>query len=61
MKLIESTKISRIISRDAKKMLAGTIVKVSRLIKKENIKEIDINPVFILGNDVVVGDVRIIV
>ena len=43
-----------------KKTLAKTIVRVSKLVRKKNIVEMDINPLFATSNRCVVGDARIV-
>lgn len=40
--------------------LSDLIVKVSTYVVEEGIREMDLNPVFCLGDDVLVGDVRIL-
>jgi len=59
--MIEEIKAKDILFKDEriKEKIAGLVAKVSKIVEKENIKELDINPVMIYENSYKVVDVRI--
>jgi acetyltransferase len=59
--MIEEIKAKDILFKDEriKEKMAGLVAKVSKIVEKENIKELDINPVMVYENSYKVVDVRI--
>jgi acetyltransferase len=59
--MIEEVKAKDILFKNEKmkEKIAALIAKVSKIVEKENIKELDINPVIIYENSYKVADVRI--
>jgi acetyltransferase len=59
--MIEEIKAKDILFKDEriKEKIAGLVAKVSKIVEKENIKELDINPVMVYENSYKVVDVRI--
>jgi succinyl-CoA synthetase beta subunit len=59
--MIEEVKAKDILFKNEKmkEKIAALIAKVSKIVEKENIKELDINPVIIYENSYTVADVRI--
>jgi acetyltransferase len=59
--MIEEVKAKNILFKNEKmkEKIAALIAKVSKIVEKENIKELDINPVMIYENSYKVADVRI--
>jgi len=59
--MIEEVKAKDILFKNEKmkEKISGLVAKVSRIVEKENIKELDINPIMIYENSYKVADVRI--
>ncbi len=61
--MLEELKSKQIIAKDAnqEEMVAGLLLKVSKLLVENNIKELDLNPVILYENDYAAVDIRILV
>jgi len=59
--MIEEVKAKDILFKNEKmkEKISGLVAKVSKIVEKENIKELDINPIMIYENSYKVADVRI--
>ncbi|MGC9132477.1 MAG: acetate--CoA ligase family protein [Candidatus Micrarchaeia archaeon] len=63
LEMIEEIKAKELLFKNErmKEKIANLIAKVSKIVEKENIKELDINPIMIYENSYKVADVRIMV
>lgn len=61
LSMIEDTKIVKILEKKniSKDAIVEVLMNVSKLVEKENIKELDINPLFLSSDKLVAADVRI--